>query len=102
LVSVVVVVGVEYSVSDGTTTSVPVSDGDVDVDDVEEPGFMSVVEIRGDVRDVVEVVLDVVVAVVLIAGAYVTGPSRFCELSAVSSTAYTSIATSTIAATPET
>ncbi len=97
LVSVVVVVGVEYSVSDGMTTSLVVSDGDVDVD---EPGFTSVVEIRGVVRDVVDVFFDVVV--VLIAGAYVTGPSRRCELSAVSSTAYTSIASSTSAATPET
>ncbi len=92
----VVVVGVEYSVSDGMTTSLVVSDGDVDVD---EPGFTSVVEIRGVVRDVVDVFFDVVV--VLIAGAYVTGgPSRRCELSAVSSTAYTSIASSTSAATP--
>jgi hypothetical protein len=97
LVSVVVVVGVEYSVSDGMTTSLEVSDGDVDVDD---PGFMSVVEIRGDVRYVVDVFVDVVV--VLIAGAYVTGPSRCWELSAVSSTAYTNTASSTSAATPET
>lgn len=93
----VVVVGVEYSVSDGMTTSLEVSDGDVDVDD---PGFMSVVEIRGDVRYVVDVFVDVVV--VLIAGAYVTGPSRCWELSAVSSTAYTNTASSTSAATPET
>lgn len=93
----VVVVGVEYSVSDGMTTSLEVSDGDVDVDD---PGFMSVVEIRGDVRYVVDVFVDVVV--VLIAGAYVTGPSRCWELSAVSSTAYTNSASSTSAATPET
>jgi hypothetical protein len=99
LVSVVVVVGVEYSVSDGMTTSLEVSDGDVDVD-VEDPGFMSVVEIRGDVRYVVDVFVDVVV--VLIAGAYVTGPSRCWELSAVSSTAYTNTASSTSAATPET
>lgn len=99
LVSVVVVVGVEYSVSDGMTTSLLVSDGDVDV---VEPGFRSVVEIRGDVvRDVV-VVREVDVGVVLIAGAYVTGPSRRCELSAVSRTAYTSITSSTTAATPET
>ena len=39
---------------------------------------------------------------VRVAGAYVTGPSRCCELSAVSMTAYTSITSSSIAATPET
>ncbi|BBX10306.1 hypothetical protein MAIC_51090 [Mycolicibacterium aichiense] len=101
MVSVTVVVGVEYSVSDGMTTSLEVSDGDVEIEDA-EPGFRSVVETRVDVvRDVVDVFL-VEDVVVLIAGAYVTGPSGRCELSEVSSTAYTSIASSTNAATPET
>ena len=61
------------------------------------------VEIRGDVvRDVVDVFRLVVVVVVYVAGAYVTGPSRRCELSAVSMTAHTKITSSTTAATPET
>lgn len=68
LVIVTVVVGVEYSVSDGMTTSVVGVCVDVEVDDA-EPGFRSVVEIRVDVvRDVVDVFLVEDVAV-LIAGA---------------------------------
>lgn len=102
LVSVTVVVGVESSVSGGLVSSPAVSDGDVGVVEP-DVGFISVVEIRGDVvRDVVDVLRDVVVGVVLIAGAYVTGASRRCELSAVSMTAHTSSTTSSTAATPET
>ncbi|SBS75311.1 conserved hypothetical protein [uncultured Mycobacterium sp.] len=98
LVIVTVVVGVEVSVSGGTVSSPAVSLGDGGAD----VGFSSVVEIRVDLVVVVFVdVREVVVDVVLIAGAYVTGPS--CrELSAVSMTAYTSSTTSSSAATPET
>ncbi|EHB55765.1 hypothetical protein MycrhDRAFT_2959 [Mycolicibacterium rhodesiae JS60] len=102
LVRVTVVVGVESSVSGGLVSSPAVSDGDVGVGDA-GVGFISVVEIRGEVvRDVVDVLRDVVVGVVLIAGAYVPGESRRCELSAVSMTAHTNITNSSTAATPET
>ena len=99
LVNVTVVVGVEESGSEGIVSSPAVSDGDGSGLEV---GFKSVVEIGGDFVVVLVVVRDVVVGVVRVAGAYVTGPSCFCELSAVSMTAYTSITSSSIAATPET
>ena len=99
LVIVTVVVGVEVSVSGGTVSSPAVSLGDGGA----YVGFSSVVEILVDLVVVVFVdVREVVVGVVLIAGAYVTGPSCRCELSAVSMTAYTSSTTSSSAATPET
>ena len=99
-VIVTVVVGVEDSVSVELASSPAVSVGD---DGVPEVGFTSVVDTRVDRVVVVLVdVREVVVAVVLIAGAYTTGPSRFCELSAVSITAQTSMANSSTAATPET
>lgn len=85
LVIVTVVVGVDVSVSGGTVNSPAVSEGDGGGPEV---GFSSVVEIRVDLVVVVFVdVREVVVGVVLIAGAYVTGPSCRCELSAVSMTA---------------
>jgi hypothetical protein len=85
LVMVTVVVGVEESVSEGVVSSPAVSLGDGGGPEV---GFSSVVEIRVDLVVVVFVdVREVVVGVVLIAGAYVTGPSCLCELSAVFMTA---------------
>jgi hypothetical protein len=99
LVKVTVVAGVEESVSEGTVSSPAVSLGDGGGTEV---GFRSVVEIARDVVVVVLVVVRVVVVVVSVAGAYVTGPSGRCELSEVSMTAYTSMANSAIAATPET
>jgi hypothetical protein len=82
---VTVVVGVEVSVSGGIVSSPAVSEGDGGGPDV---GFRSVVEICVDLVVVVFVdVRDVVVGVVRVAGAYVTGPSCRCELSAVSMTA---------------
>ncbi len=85
IVTVVVGVGVEESVSGGTVSSPAVSEGDGGGPEV---GFSSVVETRVDLVVVVLVdVREVVVDVVLIAGAYDTGPSCRCELSAVSMTA---------------
>lgn len=100
LVMVTVVVGVEESVSGEFVSSPAVSDGDGGGPEV---GFISVVEIRVDVvRDVVDVLREVVVVVVYVFGAYVAGASGRCELSAVSMTAQTNITSSTTAATPET
>jgi hypothetical protein len=99
LVIVTVVVGVVNSDSDGIVTSPAVSVGESGGPVV---GFRSVVETRvGLVVVVFVVVREVVVGVVRLAGANVSGLC-FCELSAVCITAYTNITSSSIAATPET